>query len=308
MPIHPRLRLSALAALCLCAAACAPPSLPFARLAGLITSGDLDEVSGMAASRAHDDVLWAVEDSGNPARLYALSRRGRVIARYKVEGAKNIDWEDLASFDLDGKHYLLVADTGDNGGRRRDFALHVFEEPDTLDNGRLQNGTLKPAWTIRARWADGPRDCEAVAVDAAAGKVLLVSKKRKPPELFSLPLADPHGEWREARRIGRLAGVPEADADLQRSDPKLAQLSPQVTAADLSPDRRTLAVLTYGSVLFYRRQPGEDWGAAVARGPEAHDVPLIPQAEALAWSKGGGGLYASGEFRPAPIFYLSPDR
>ena len=303
MPIHPRLRLSALAALCLCAAACAPPSLPFARMAGLITNGDLNEVSGIAASRVHDDVLWAIEDSGNPARLYALSRRGRILARYRVEGAKNIDWEDLASFDLDGRHYLLVADTGDNGGQRRDFVLHVFEEPKTL-----ANGTLKPAWSIRARWADGPRDCEAVAVDAAAGKVLLLSKKRKPPELFALPLADPHGEWREARRIGRLAGVPEADKDLQRSDPELARLSPLVTAADLSPDGRTLAVLTYGSVLFYRRQPGEDWGEAVSRPPEAHDVPLIPQAEALAWSKGGGGLFASGEFRPAPIFYLSPDR
>ena len=30
--------------------------------------------------------------------------------------------------------------------------------------------------------------------------------------------------------------------------------------------------------------------------------------EALAWSRGGVGLYASGEFKPAPIFYLSPDR
>ena len=303
MPIHLRLRLAALATMLLCATACAPPSLPFARLAGLITSGDLDEISGLAASRTHDDVLWAIEDSGNPARLHALSRRGRVLARYKVEGAKNIDGEDLASFDLDGRHYLLVADTGDNGGKRRNFVLHVFEEPKTL-----RNGTLKPAWSIRARWADGPRDCEAVAVDAAAGKVLLVSKKRKPPELFALPLADPHGEWREARRIGRLAGVPEADVELQRSDPQLARLSPQVTAADLSPDGRTLAVLTYGSVLFYRHQPGEDWGLAVARPPEAHDVPLIPQAEALAWSRGGGGLYASGEFKPAPIFYLSPDR
>ena len=303
MPIQTRLRLSAFAALCLCAAACAPPSLPFARLAGLITDADLGEISGIAASRVREDVLWAIEDSGNPARLYAISRRGRVIARYRVEGAKNIDWEDMAGFDLGGKHYLLVADTGDNGGKRRDFVLHVFEEPK-----RLANGTLKPAWSIRARWADGPRDCEAVAVDAAAGKVLLVSKKRKPPELFALPLADPRGEWREARRIGRLADVPEADAELQRSDPELAKLSPLVTAADISPDGRTLAVLTYGSVLFYRRQLGEDWGEAVSRPPEAHDVPLIPQAEALAWSKGGGGLYASGEFRPAPIFYLSPDR
>ena len=301
MPIHPSLRLFALAALLPCVTACAPPPLPFARLAGLITSGDLDEVSGLAASGAHPDVLWAIEDGENSARLHALSRRGRIVARYQVEGAKNNDWEDLARFDLDGKHYLLVADTGDNGGKRRDFVLHVFEEPAVL-----RDGTLKPAWTIRARWADGPRDCEAVAVDAAAGKVLLVSKKRKPPELFALPLADPRGEWREARRIGRLAGVPEADAELQRSDPGLAKLSTQVTAADLSPDGRTLAVLTYGSVLFYRRQPGEDWGEVVARAPEAHDVPLIPQAEALAWSAGGAGLYATGEFSPAPLFYLSP--
>src|SRR5690606_30140285 len=234
MPIHARLRLPALAALFLCVAACAPPPLPFARLAGLITSGELDEVSGLAASRRHGGVLWAINDGRNPARLFAITPRGRVLARFEVEGADNVDWEDLASFDLDGRHYLLVADTGDNGGLRRDFALHVFEEP-----AQLRNGSLRPAWSIRARWADGPRDCEAATVDAAGGKVLLVSKKREPPELFALPLADPRGEWREARRIGRLAGVPEADAELQRSDPKLARLSQLVTAADLSPDGRT---------------------------------------------------------------------
>lgn len=304
MPIRHALRLSIPAALALCVvAACAPAPLPFARLAGLITSKDLKEVSGFAASHAHEDVLWALNDGGNPARLYAISLRGQQRARYDVQGAKNVDWEDLASFDLDGKHYLLVADTGDNGGRRDNITLYVFQEP-----ARLANGTLRPAWTIHARWPDGPRDCEAVAVDAAAGKILLVSKKRTPPELFQLPLADPGNEWREPRRIGRLSGVPAADPELQRADPDLAKLFPQVTAADLSPDRRTLAVLTYGSVLFYGREAGEDWAAAVARAPEAHDVPLIPQAEALAWSAGGGGLYASGEFNPAPIFYLTPER
>lgn len=308
MPIHPCLRLSALAALAFWVVACAPPSVPFSRLAGLITSGELEEVSGLAASRAHEDVLWVIEDSGNPAHLHALSRRGEVLARYQVEGAPNVDWEDMASFDLHGKHYLLVADTGDNGGRRKDFMLHVFEEPKAL-----ANGTLRPAWSIRGRWPDGPRDCEAVAVDAAAGQILLVSKKRSPPDLFALPLAkptstNPRRGWREARRIGRLAGVPEASMDLKRNDPKRARLFPQVTAADLSPDGRTLAVLTYGSVLFYRLSPGEEWGRAVARTPESHDVPLIPQPEALAWTALGGGLYATGEFKPAPIFYLSPVR
>ncbi len=303
MPIRPALRLLFPAALALCVAGCAPPPLPFARLAGLITSKDLDEVSGFAASHAHQDVLWATNDSDNAARLYAVSLRGRMLAHYDVEGATNIDWEDLASFDLDGKHYLLVADTGDNGGLRKSITLHVFEEP-----ADLEGGTLRPAWTIRARWPDGPRDCEAVAVDASAGKILLVSKKRMPPELFVLPLADPHGDWREPRRIGRLSGVPAADPDLKRGDPVMAKLFTQVTAADVSPDGNTLAVLTYGSVLFYRREAGEDWATAVARAPEAHDVPLIPQAEALTWSALGGGLYASGEFSPAPIFYLTPER
>ncbi|HSD16498.1 MAG TPA: hypothetical protein VLC71_04445 [Thermomonas sp.] len=303
MPIRPSPRLSLLAALLvLCAIACAPPTLPFSRLAGLITSAELAETSGLAASRVHDDVLWAINDGGNPARLHAINRRGQVLARFEVRGARNLDWEDLASFSLQGKHYLLVADTGDNGGRRKDIALHVFEEPATL-----KDAILRPAWTIRARWPDGPRDCEAVAVDAAAGQVLLVSKKRNPPDLFTLPLAKSRGV-REARRIGRLAGVPQASAELRRNDPNLAKLFPQVTAADLSPDGRTLAVLTYGSVLFYRRTPGEDWRTAVARMPEAHDVPLIPQAEALAWSAGGAGLYATGEFKPAPLFYLSPDQ
>ncbi len=289
------------AALALPVGGCSAPSLPFARLAGLVTNRQLDEISGMAASHVHDGVLWAHNDSGNPARLYAISRRGRLLARFDVVGAKNIDWEDIASFDLGGRHYLLLADTGDNGGHRRDIALHVFEEPE-----KLEDGILRPRWTIHARWPDGPRDCEAVAVDATLGQVLLISKKRVPPELFTLPLADPHGAVREARRVGRLVGVPQANPDLRHRDPGLAALFSQVTAADISPDRSTLAVLTYGSVLFYRRADGEDWADAVARVPEAHDVPPIPQAEALAWSSGGAGLYASGEFSPAPIFYLVP--
>lgn len=303
MSIRPALRLFTFVALVLSVTACAPAPLPFARLAGLITNKELEEVSGFAASHAHEDVLWAINDSGNPARLYALSLRGKELAHYDVEGANNIDWEDLASFNQNGKHYLLVADTGDNGGQRKSVTLYVFEEP-----ASLVNGTLRPAWSIRVRWPDGPRDCEAVAVDAAAGNILLVSKKREPPELFLLPLADPGNQWREPRRIGRLSGVPAADPELQRGDPAIAKLFPQVTAADVSPDGKTFAVLTYGSVLFYRREAGDDWATAVARDPEAHDVPLIPQAEALAWSAGGGGLYASGEFNPAPIFYLTPER
>ena len=214
----------------------------------------------------------------------------------------NTDWEDLAAFGLDGRHYLLIADTGDNGGLRRTLQLHVIEEPATLEDT-----TLRPAWSVAFRWPDGARDCEAAFVDADAGKVLLISKKRHPPELFELPLRAPAGTTVVARRLGTLAGVPRADAQSLRDRPRAARLVGQVTAADLSPDGRSLAVLSYRDVLFYPRQPGEPWAQVVAREPRIRPLPaLLPQAEALAWSASGSGLYVSGEFRPAPLFYLDP--
>ena len=281
-------------------AGCGESREPFARLAGVVFDERLREVSGVAASRAHRDVLWMINDGGNAPELYAVSPRGRVQARYAVDGVANTDWEDMAAFVLDGKRYLLVADTGDNGGLRRTLQLHVFEEPRTLTGGRL-----KPAWSIPFRWPDGARDCEAVAVDAAAGEVLLVSKKRRPPELFSLPLRA-GGKRQVAKKLGRLAGIPQPTAEERRATHSRVRLKGLVTAADVSPDGRRLAVMTYADLAVYTRKSGEPWADAVARRPLLRSLPWIPQAEAMAWSAGGRGLFATGEFSPAPVFYLVP--
>jgi hypothetical protein len=289
MRINPAVALFLAALAGLCAGCDAGPAQP--RLAGVLLDGQLDETSGLAASRAHRNTLWLVEDGGNGAMLHAISRRGRRLASYRVDGAANTDWEDLAAFEWRGKNYLLVADTGDNGGLRRTLLLHAFEEPAQLADG----GHLRPAWSIAFRWPDGARDCEAVAVDATRGQILLVSKKRRPPELFALPLAPGRGV-QVARRIGRLTvpGLSVAEGPLGR----------RVTAADVSPDGRTLAVLTYARLLLYRRTGDETWAAATARPPTAQALPWLHQAEAVAWAADGQGVYASGEFSPAPLVYL----
>jgi hypothetical protein len=202
---------------------------------------------------------------------------------------------------MDGRDWLLVADTGDNGGLRRTLQLHVFEEP-----AKIADGVLRPAWTIVFRWPDGPRDCEAVAVDPARGEVLLVSKKRRPPELFSLPLRPGAGGTLVARPLGKVAGVPEGDRDEVAANPELARIRSQVTSADIAPDGHALALMTYRDVLLYPRRGRESWAAALSRPPEIHALPLLPQAEALAWSADGRGLYATGEFSPAPLLFLNP--
>ncbi|WP_417474223.1 hypothetical protein [Luteimonas mephitis] len=285
--------------------ACTAQPPPFAQLSGMLLDARLDEISGLAASRVHEDVLWMLDDGGNDAQLFAVGTRGGLQATFTVAGVANTDWEDIAAFELDGRHYLLVADTGDNGGLRRSLQLHVIEEPASLDEA-AQRMPLKPAWSIAFRWPDGARDCEAVAVDAQRGQVLLVSKKRTPPELFALPLR-PHGNnLQVARKLGELAGVPQPDTEALRANAPMARIRHQVTAADIAPDGRRLAVMTYNEVLLYRRGSNESWAQAVAREPAIHDLPWLPQAEALGWDAAGRGLYATGEFSPAPLLYLNP--
>jgi hypothetical protein len=278
-------------------AGCSAPAPPFAQLSGVVIDTRLSDLSGLASSHAHADTLWALDDGGSPPNLFALGTRGGVQATFRVAGIVNTDWEDLAAFDLDHHHYLLIADTGDNGGLRRTVQLHVVEEPQVL-----ADGTLKPAWSIVFRWPDGPRDCEAVAVDAARGEVLLISKRHRPPELFVVPLRPGGRGLQVARRVGFLAGVP----GMGSAESHTARLLGQVTAADLSPDGRTLAVLTYQSVLLYRRAAGQSWPAALAGRPHIHSLTWLPQAEGLAWAGDGEGLYASGEHSPAPLLYLNP--
>jgi len=298
------LRLPSVALLALLAACTQAP--PFAQLSGMLLDAKLDEISGLAASREHEDVLWMHNDGGNEAQLFAVGTRGSLQATFQVDGVSNTDWEDIASFDLDGHHYLLIADTGDNGGLRRSLQLHVVEEPASLD-ADAQKLPLKPAWSIAFRWPDGPRDCEAVAVDAKNGQVLLISKKRTPPELFALPL-HPRGDGLQvARKLGVLAGMPQPDAEELRANERMARIRHQVTAADIAPDRSRIAVMTYNEVLLYPRRGRESWAEALARKPVVHDLPWLPQAEALGWDADGHGLFATGEFAPAPLLYLNPD-
>ena len=264
--------------------------------AGVFTDPELNEVSGLAASRAHPGLYWAHNDSGDGEKLIVIRTDGSRVATLRVAGATNVDWEDLDSFDLNGKHYLLVADTGDNGGIRKTLVLYVFEEPQSLRDG----DTLHPAWSINFRWPDGARDCEATAVDATSGEVLLISKKRVPPELFRLPL-QPGDGVQTAQLVTTLSGINQPSEIDLRKNPVYGRYRSQITGADLSPNGRVLAVLNYRSIHLYVRAPGQDWRRAMQTLPSELSFPWLPQAEGIAFSADGRSLLIGSEQRPSPL-------
>jgi len=266
-----------------------------AELAALITDLRLAEVSGLAASRRHPGIVWMHNDSGESNTVFAVDGHGRVRASVTLP-VPNRDWEDMASFVRDGRSWLLLADSGDNGGLQRELALHLFEEPETLADARLEQ-----VRTIRFRWPDGPRDCEAVAVDAAEGAIYLVSKKRVPPELFRLPLFPSAPDAVQvAERLGTLAGIVQPSAEERARSPLYGKYRGQITAADIRADGSAFAVMSYRHLYLWPRHP-EGWAAALRLEPQRLELPWMAQAEAMGFAVEGDRVWISSERLPAPL-------
>lgn len=268
-------------------------------LQGLIVDQQLNEISGMVASKKFKDIYWVLNDGGNTANLYAIDEYGSRVATLNVDGVRNTDWEDLSLYEKDGKPYLVVADIGDNGGLRKTLQLHLFEEPDALTNSRIE-----PTRSIAFKYPDGPHDAEALAIDSANDQAIIITKKRKPPLTFAVPLTAPHEKLVTATALGEALHIPVASPEELKSRPKLAPYDHQVTAASIAPDRKSIAVMTYRYLLIYKRGGKESWGDALESKPTVRVLPIIPQAEAMSFTTDGGSVMATGEFSVAPMFRI----
>jgi len=269
----------------------APGQCSWQRLqsAGTISSPQLQESSGLAVSGRRADLLWSINDSGNPPVLYALDTSGRDLGSFSVVGAQNRDWEDLAAFTLDDKPYLLIADIGDNVGVHKRYRLYVVEEPEPGKSDKVP-----VAWTISFVYPDGAHDSEAVAVDSAGERALVLSKRESPPRIFAVPLRAPSGDMPvRAEAVGKLQ-VSMRTSAIPRS---WASLYERPTSWDISP--RWIAALTYARVSLYERRAGEPLLDALMREPVNLEISGLGQAEALALS--GDSLYVTGEGERAAL-------
>jgi len=246
---------------------------------------EVDESSGLAASRREPGLLWTHNDSGDGPRVYALDLAGRRRASVEIAGAQAVDWEDMASFTWKGRPYLLLADVGDNDHARDDCALYLVPEP-TPGQTRVPLERKIPL-----RFAEGPYDCEAVGVDASDGTVLLVTKtrpKRGPARVytFTLPATSPRTPL-----VLRATGKVDV---------------PWVTALDISPDGRRAVLLTYKDAWLFERAEGATWADALGEPGRRIALPKRRQGEAVCFGQDGLTLFLTSEKLPAPLFEVAP--
>ena len=262
---------------------------------GTITDRNLGEVSGIAVSRINKDIFWVINDSGNSASVYALNSEGKLLGTLNIQDVSNNDWEDIASFEYEGKPYIVVADFGDNFARRSKCFLHFIEEPDIKKISDASK-SVKPSWSITYTYEDGPRDCESIAVDKGAEKILLLSKRDVPPVLYELPLTKKKNAV--AKKLTEIKPLP------QRTDliMDFGVKSDQPTAMDISSDGSSIVVLTYGNAFLYKRKPSEEWSEVFMGSPKEIIVPSMRQAESICFSRDGSNIYVTTEQLPAPLY------
>lgn len=267
------------------------------QLAGYLESKALQEASGLARSNAREGLLWAINDDG-PPDLYALGLSGNKRGKVRIKKAKNRDWEDLASFVLDDEPYLLVADIGDNEARRKDVTLYIVEEPDPGDDD------VDIAWEIEFTYPDGPRDAEALAVDAASGQILVISKRDIPARLYVLPLRPASDDRLIAEFVGTAASLPQPSRRDVNNALALNDWHWQPTGMDVSPAADAVLILTYRGVYYYARQGNEAWADTVQRSPLGASLGRHRNAEAITINGDGSAAYVTTEKKHAPLLRI----
>jgi len=265
---------------------------------GTIFDRNIGEASGLAVSRIHGDIIWVINDSGNSASVYALNPGGEVMGTLNIQGVSNNDWEDLASFEYQGKSYILIADVGDNAARRKACFLHFIEEPDIKRNSNLFTLSAKPSWSMTYTYEDGPRDCEAVAVDIIHEKVFLLSKRDIPLLLYELPLAKQQNAV--ARKRAEIEPLPKRTQGIR----DYIESSNQPTAMDISPDGLSAVILTYGSAFYFSNKESADWATVVSGSPRRIMFPPLRQAESVCFDKDGSSIFITSEQIPAPLLKI----
>ncbi|MGB5757310.1 MAG: hypothetical protein WBM50_10375, partial [Acidimicrobiales bacterium] len=243
----------------------------------------LIEASGVVASRRHDGVLWAHNDSGGAGGIHGFNLAGDDLGFFGLGPADAripvTDVEDIALFE----DRIYLADIGDNLRQRSAVAIHVFDEPAPGGGGDLTDVT-----TIQARYPDGPSDAEALLVDPVTGGLLIMSKdlddRDAPTRLYALPpqpaTATAGGEPVTMELVGSL----DVAALSRRSSAFSVNglLFPgSVTAADVFDDGSLIAVRTYGSVWLFARPPGQTLAQALASEPCEGGAAAETQGEAV---------------------------
>lgn len=264
---------------------------------GKLELDDLNEISGIAASRKNKNVFWLHNDSGDRNVIYAVNAQARHLGTYEIVGAKHGDWEDIAigPGPSEGQHYIYIGDIGDNDANHNMQYIYRVLEPKVSETQVPVRIKLYGAQKISFVYPDGPRDAETLMVDPLTKDIYIVSKREAKVFVYCAPYPQ---HTSQPITLQRVAVLPIS----------------WVVAGDISPTGNEILIKTYDAIYYWSRTPQKPLWQAFSQESVMLPYYLEPQGEAIAWQADGMGYITVSEvFKkiPAHLFFyprLSPPK
>jgi hypothetical protein len=194
----------------------------------------LDENSGIVYYS--DSTAWFIEDNGNPDEIYQVDFLGNLLKEVEVKNAKNGDWEDLAK---DENGNLYIGDFGNNVNNRKDLVIYKLPNPQNESGDKIKAEQIRFNYPEQTEF---PPEREKLFYDAEAffyhsEFLYIITKNRANPFpgdalLYKVPAHE--GKF-NAEYIGNFKTCEDWETC-------------QITAADISPDGKTIVLLSYGKL------------------------------------------------------------
>ena len=182
---------------------------------------EVQESSGLLL---YNNLLWTFNDSGGANKLFGLDFSGKIVREITIENATNTDWEDIAQDD----QYIYIGDFGNNNGVRKDLKIYKIKKSDIDSNDAVTASEIDFSYAEQADFSSQPLntpfDCEAIT--DFKGKLTIFTKN-----------------WVD--ETTSVYQIPKNEGVYSLSFIDTFNVNGLVTGADISPDKKTLALVGY---------------------------------------------------------------
>ncbi len=264
------------------------------QVVGKLESNEIGESSGIAVSRCNENAFWTHNDSGNQNIIYAFNRTGEHLGAWRVSGAKNYDWEDIAAFqDASGECFLYIGDIGNNVRGRGEFIVYKVKEPQIVPSDKSSNNknpeTTAAAEAIKITYPEMRHDAETLLVHPETGDVYVITK-----------------------RLSGAAGVYKLAAnyalDKTNTLEKIADFTvPAVpngflTGGDIAPDGKRVVICDYFNAYeITLPDDAKNFDEIWRQKPAVVQLGERQQGEAIAYGADENTIYATSENKNSPV-------
>ncbi|WP_163708762.1 T9SS type A sorting domain-containing protein [Mangrovibacterium lignilyticum] len=209
----------------------------------------VEETSGIELTGKNE--IWTLNDSGGQPELYLCDTLGNLLRTVKIGGAENHDWEDLTQDDQ-GNFY--IGDMGNNNNDRDNLRIYKIPNPGSTSAESIEAEKIKFTYEDQTEFPpdDGNMNFDCEAIIWSNNYLYLFSKNRSFPiktSVYRIP--DEPGEY-VAEKIGSF------DTGGTSTEETMIY-SYWITAADISPNGKQLALLSHDRVWVFYNFSGDNF-------------------------------------------------